>query len=88
MAGPGLLSPLSDDQLEAVAAQLQARTTGTGVKRDLVKWALEIILAVVVAWGTVNTRVSVLESRFNDMKADLTEIRQDVKTLLSRGVVR
>lgn len=42
------------------------------------------LIAGLLAYGTVNARVSVLESRVDGLKADVTEIRNDVKTLLYR----
>ena len=40
--------------------------------------------AVVLAYGAVNARVSVLEDRYNRLEQDIREIKGDVKALLRR----
>jgi hypothetical protein len=42
------------------------------------------IVSVLLAYGAMNVRVSVIEERVNVMRADLAEIKSDVKTLLTR----
>lgn len=42
------------------------------------------IVAALLTYGAINARVAVVESQVNDMKEALTEIRQDVKTLLRK----
>jgi hypothetical protein len=46
----------------------------------ILTWAI----AALLAYGTVNARVAVLESRVDGLKSDVSEIRSDVKTLLYR----
>lgn len=49
------------------------------LNRDrIVTW----LIAALLAYGTVHARVSVLESRVDDMRADLSEIKADVKLLI------
>lgn len=48
--------------------------------REAVTW----LIAGLIAYGTVNARVAVLESRVDGLRSDVSEIRQDVKTLLRR----
>lgn len=88
------ISPLSEDDIEALADVIERRQgvadrrEGNGssfLRGDLVKTLLTYVIAALVAWGVVQSRVAVLESRVNGFDAALTEIRQDVKTLLSRG---
>ena len=42
------------------------------------------IVAVVLAYGAVNARVSVLEDRYHRLEQDIREIKGDVKVLLQR----
>lgn len=42
------------------------------------------IVAALLAYGVVNARVAVLESRVDGLRGDIREIRGDVKTLLMR----
>lgn len=86
--------PFSKDDIDSVVEELERRQgeadrrSGNGssfMRSDLVKTLLTYVIAALVAWGVVQSRVAVLESRVNGFDAALTEIRQDVKTLLSRG---
>lgn len=43
------------------------------------------IISALVAWGVVQTRVAVLEERVDQLRADLAEIKIDIKTLLRRA---
>jgi hypothetical protein len=43
------------------------------------------IVSALLAWGVVQTRVAVLEERVDQIRADLVELKADVKTLLRRG---
>lgn len=43
------------------------------------------LVAVLLAYGAMNVRVAVLETRVDNMKADIGEIKADVKVLLNRG---
>lgn len=42
------------------------------------------IVAAVITYGAINTRVAVVESQIDTFKADLQEMKQDIKTLLRR----
>lgn len=42
------------------------------------------IVSALLAWGVVQTRVAVLEERVDQIRADLAELKADVKTLLRR----
>lgn len=42
------------------------------------------VAAVVLAYGAVNARVSVLEDRYQRIEQDIREIKGDVKALLQR----
>jgi len=88
------LSPLSENDIEALADVIERRQgeadrrkgTGSFMRGDLVKTLLSYVIAALIAWGVVQSRVAVLESRVSGFDAQLAEIRQDIKTLLSRGV--
>jgi outer membrane murein-binding lipoprotein Lpp len=41
-----------------------------------------ILISALVAWGAVNIRVAVLETRVDELRSNITEIRADVKSLL------
>ena len=43
------------------------------------------LVSILLAWGVVQTRVAVLEERVDQIRADLAELKADVKTLLRRG---
>jgi len=42
------------------------------------------LVSILLAWGVVQTKVAVLEERVGQLRADLAEIKADVKTLLRR----
>ena len=42
------------------------------------------IVSVLLAYGALNTRVSLVEERVDRLTADVSEIKTDVKTLLRR----
>lgn len=52
------------------------------VSADLVVKVVAWVAAVALAYGAVNTRVAVLEERYERMQIDLAEIKADLKTLL------
>jgi hypothetical protein len=52
----------------------------SSVALQLVGW----LVGVLLAYGAMNVRVSVVEQRVNDVRADIQEVKQDVKTLLRR----
>lgn len=43
------------------------------------------IVSVLLAWGVVQTRVAVLEERVDQLRADLIEIKADIKILIRRA---
>ena len=43
------------------------------------------LVSILLAWGVVQTRVAVLEERVDQIRADLAELKADVKTLVRRG---
>jgi hypothetical protein len=47
---------------------------------QIVAW----IVAGLVTYGAINARVSVVESQMDTFKADVQEMKQDIKTLLRR----
>lgn len=47
---------------------------------QIVAW----IISVLLAYGAINTRVTVIEDRVDRLTADVSEIKNDVKTLLQR----
>jgi hypothetical protein len=47
-------------------------------------WALSAYVGYAAASSEMNARVSVLESQWQTFRADLSEVKQDVKTLLRR----
>lgn len=86
------LSPIVDDETlkrlaTHVAAVSSSGRTGWN-KNELLKLAAQIVVAGLVAWGTVNTRIAVLETRVDDLRAAISEIRTDVKVLLQREFSR
>lgn len=81
------LSPILDDATIAAIAAAVDRQRGGGpawLRSDLAKLGLSWLVAALLAYGVVNARVAVLEDRVDDMKDNITEIRQDIKTLLRR----
>ena len=54
---------------------------GWDVARQLVIW----VAAVLLAYGAMNVRVAVLETRVDTMRTDIAEIKADVKALLQQG---
>lgn len=54
------------------------------VSLTLVVQAVAWIVAVVLAYGAVSSRVSVLEDRYQRLEQDIREIKGDVKALLHR----
>jgi len=52
----------------------------TGVVMQIIGW----VVGVLLAYGAVNARVSVLESTQKTMSEDIHELKTDVKTLLQR----
>lgn len=51
----------------------------------LIGWLLSSYASYAAASSAMNARVSVLESQFQQIRGDISDIRNDVKTLLSRG---
>lgn len=51
---------------------------------QVVMWFMATLVTVTLAYGAVNTRVAVLEAKFETMGRQLLEIRADVKELLKR----
>jgi hypothetical protein len=47
-------------------------------RERLITW----LIAALLAYGTVHARVSVLESRVDDLRSDISEIKADVKLLI------
>lgn len=58
-------------------------------KADLLKYIVTLVLAALVSYftamGTLQTRVSVLEDRYDRLILDVSEIKADVKVLLQRA---
>lgn len=50
------------------------------VALQIVAW----IIAALVTYGAIASRVAVVESRVDTLKSDLQEVKQDVKELLRR----
>lgn len=50
----------------------------------VIGWGVSGLISYATAQSAMNARVAVLESQFQRMQADLTDIRADVKTLLRR----
>jgi hypothetical protein len=71
-----------DDTIRAIADAVAARRPATREKwvDRLIVWAV----AVLLAWGTLQTDVAVLKSRVDNQDALLQEMRTDIKTLLLR----
>ncbi len=66
---------------------LRDRVNGNGRFRlwtQVLMWAAATIVTVTLAYGAVNTRVAVLEAKFEAWDRQLREIRADVKELLRR----
>jgi hypothetical protein len=55
------------------------------VRWDLVTIVIGWIVTVVLAYGAIDKRVSVLEAGAIRAGSDITEIKADVKTLIQRG---
>jgi hypothetical protein len=53
-------------------------------KAQLVLTVIGWIVAVLLAYGAVNVRVAVLETKYDRLTQDIGEIKSDVKTLLQR----
>ncbi len=58
--------------------------------RVRVSWAVIATLivwlvAVIMAYGAQSTRITRLEDRYDRLSGDVTEIKQDVKTILRRA---
>ena len=50
------------------------------VALQIVAW----IVAVMLVYAATNARIAVLESKYDSMRSDISDIRTDVKTLLQR----
>jgi hypothetical protein len=63
-----------------------ATTAENGNGRFRVKWetVLGWIIAALLAYGAVDRRVAVLETKYDVVEKQLNEIRSDVKELLRR----
>ena len=61
-------------------------TSDHAIARDftVLKQVIAWVVAVLIAYGALQARVSVLEERVNRLSSDIQEIKQDVKTLLLR----
>jgi hypothetical protein len=70
--------------MERGAVATTATDNGNG--RFRVKWetVLGWIIAALLAYGAVDRRVSVLETKYDVVEKQLNEIRADVKELLRR----
>jgi hypothetical protein len=79
---PPRLSPILDDHsLDRLLEQINERRSGWN-KNELMKIVAPILISALVAWGAVNIRVAVLETRVDELRSNITEIRADVKSLL------
>lgn len=54
------------------------------VSQNTVLTVVGWIVSVLLAYGAMNVRVAVIEERVNSLRADIVEIKSDVKTLLTR----
>ena len=84
-------SPLSEGDIQALAdvierrqGEADRRKDSSFIRSDLAKTLFSYVIAALIAYGVVNARVAVLESRVDGFEGALAEIRQDVKTLLLR----
>jgi phage-related protein len=50
----------------------------------VIGWGVSGLIGYATAQNAMNARVAVLESQFQDMRSQLSDIRADVKTLLRR----
>lgn len=82
------LSPILDEKtIAAIADAVETRRgpkTNGSMRADVVKVVLQLVVAALVAYGTVNVRITVLEARYEDLRTLVNEVRGDVKTLLQR----
>lgn len=93
MSAAPRLSPLSEEDIEHLADVIERRQgeadrrkgNSAFIRSDLVKTLLTYVIAALIAYGVVNARLAVVESRVSGFDAQLAEIRQDIKTLLQRG---
>lgn len=88
---PPKISPLSKDDMDSIADEIERRHGDADrrkdhsfIRSDLAKTLLSYVIAALIAYGVVNARVAVLESRVEGFDKALAEIRNDVKTLLLR----
>lgn len=86
-------SPIPDATLEALAEFVeQHRRVNNGrspkpaawFRSDWGKYLVSLLISVLLAYGVMETRLAVLESRVNGFDTALAEIRSDIKTLLVR----
>lgn len=81
-----MVNHLDDDAVTRLADVLESRSHGR--KRSAIpSWlshVVTIMVAVIVAWVAMQVRVSVLETRVNNMDDMLKEMRADIKVLLAR----
>lgn len=77
------LSPLDDITLRRLADVIKPQIAPTQKE----KWVDRVIvwgIAILLAWTTLQIDVAVLKSRVDTQELLLREMRQDIKTILSR----
>lgn len=80
---------MDDHTLDRLAEALEARRPKVGGNSSRDTWINRVVtwvIAVLLAWATLQTDVAVLKSRVDGQDKLLLEVREDVKTLLRRSV--
>lgn len=79
------ISPVHDPEtLRAIAEEVVKIMPQNSGRFGLLKWLVGLGITIAIAWGGVNIKVAVLDNRMSTVEGGLTEMRQDIKTLLQR----
>lgn len=91
---PPLDEAMTQRVVDAVCERLRARGYSVTKEPRFPAWAeklITLVVAVLLAWGAMQTRVAVLETRqttledaLKDFRSDLRDIRGDIRQLLER----
>jgi hypothetical protein len=68
--------------LFSFGAAMETHNGNVKIRPSILIQLLAWLVAVVLAYGVVTARVSVLEDRVDSLKTDVREIKQDLKELL------
>jgi cytochrome b len=78
------LSPLPAGMAEQIVAAIEERRERPKNREKWIERVLVWAVAVLLAWGALQTDVAVLKSRVDGQEQLLQEMRNDIKTLLGR----